>query len=53
MSKAILWIGFLLSIFFLLFGLFVAAEAKTIGLLFWAFIFAASGYRLFFQQGPK
>jgi len=25
MSKAILWIGFLLSIFFLLFGLFVAA----------------------------
>lgn len=49
MSKIILWCGFVLSIFFLLFGLFVAENAKPAFLLLWVVILVGSGYKLFFR----
>ncbi len=50
MSKAFLWIGFILSIFFLLFGFFVAENAKPLMLVFWSVILIGSGYKLFFSR---
>lgn len=53
MSKAILWFGFVLSIFVLFFALFIAESVKPLVLLFWLVILGGSGYRLFFNTATK
>jgi hypothetical protein len=53
MSKIILWLGFVLSIIFLFFGLFMAAELKPLTFIIWLIIFVGSGYKLFFGQSRK
>lgn len=50
MSKVILWIGFILSIFFLLFGVFVAENAKPLFFLLWLVILIGSSYKLFIAK---
>jgi len=50
MSKAILWVGFVLAIVLLLFGFFVAENAKPLMFVFWLTILFGSGYKLFFAK---
>jgi hypothetical protein len=53
MSKAILWIGFILSIVLLTYGLFISQSAKTFPIILWSVIFLGSGYKLFFSPSKK
>jgi len=43
----------LLSIAFLLFGVFVADKTYVLGLIFWTAVLAGTGYRLFFNRSPR
>jgi hypothetical protein len=53
MSKAILWIGFILSIVFLPIGIFNLLNGKTSAVIIWGIIFLGSGYKLFFSPAKK
>jgi hypothetical protein len=53
MSKAILWVGFLLSAFLLTYGVLIAQTAKTFPIILWGVIFLGSGYKLFFSKAKS
>jgi flagellar motor component MotA len=53
MSKAILWVGFVLAIVLVLFGFFIAENAKPLMFVFWFVILIGSGYKLFFAQAQN
>lgn len=48
MSKLILWVGFILSIVLLLFGIFFAEKANPLAFILWITILIGTGYKLFF-----
>jgi hypothetical protein len=53
MSKAILWVGFVLSIIMLAMGIFNLQNGKLFPIVLWSIIFLGSGYKLFFSSAKR
>lgn len=53
MSKAILWVGFLLSILLLTYAIFISQNANLFPIILWSVILLGSGYKLFFSPAKK
>jgi hypothetical protein len=53
MSKIILWLGFILSIVLLTYGIFISQSAKLFPIVLWSIIFLGSGYKLFFSPAKR